>query len=74
MKARDVSRPGAALQVHELSLDADPVRDVPDERFIRAPVTRGEIVAIAFFVSSLVVTLAGLAALIALALLAWSLP
>lgn len=69
---RDVSRPGSSIQMHELSLESEaPIRDIPDERFIRAPVTRGEVWLIAVVASLLVTTLAGLAALIALALLAW---
>jgi hypothetical protein len=76
VKIRDVSRPGASLSVHELSLDA-PVRDIPDDRWIAPspePVTRFEVAAVAFFVSVLVNLLVGLVALVAMAALAWSLP
>lgn len=76
MRTRDVSRPGRSVQMHELSLDADPVRDIPDDRWIAPspePVTRFEVAAVAFFVSVLVNLLVGLVALVAMAALAWSL-
>ena len=77
MKTRDVSRPGASLSVHELSLDPDTVRDIPDDRWSAPspePITRAEMWASAFFVSVLVNLLVGLVALVAMAALAWRLP
>lgn len=52
MKARDVSVPGAALQVHELSLEP-PVRDITNDadRWFPEPVSLFEVVVVSFFVS-----------------------
>lgn len=72
MRTRDVSVPGAALSVHELSLDADPVRDIPDDRWTPEPVSLFEVVVVSFFVSACVdaVIVAGFVAIAVV----WSTP